>query len=171
MTATGINRDRQVQASLTSICHHIKYVPMGRQMIPFISSINVCLPQLQQEILSARRQIESQATQILSLEAALDSRPALPPDAPESDKDRLMMEQARTIKELEIVLRGYEDNLGEPLRAVREDVEKEWKTKLEVERKSKEEKELWGNELVRQLEREKQVCCVPSIRLLSPLLT
>lgn len=69
-----------------------------------------------------------------------------------------MVEQARTIKELEMVIRGYEDNLGEPLRAVREDVEKEWKTKLEAERKAREEKELWANELVRQLEREKQVC-------------
>jgi centromeric protein E len=120
------------------------------------------LPQLQQELLAAQRQIETQATQILSLEAALDSRPALPPDAPESDKDRLMVEQARTIKELEIVVRGYEDNLGEPLRAVREDVEKEWKTKLEAERKMREEKELWANELVKQLEREKQVCYKPS---------
>ncbi|KAF8585087.1 kinesin-domain-containing protein [Ramaria rubella] len=113
--------------------------------------------QLQQELLAARRQMESQATQILSLEAALDSRPELPPDAPESDKDRLMVEHARTIKELEIVIRGYEDNLGEPLRAVREDVEKEWKTRLDAERKAKEEKEVWANELVRQLEREKQL--------------
>ena len=122
-------------------------------------------PQLQQELLGAHRQIESQATQILSLEAALGSRPELPADAPESDKDRLMVEQARTIKELEIVIRGYEDNLGEPLRAVREDVEEEWKTKLEAERRAKEEKELWANELVRQLEKEKQVCCIPSINL------
>lgn len=131
----------------------------------------MCFLQLQQELLGARRQLETQSTQILSLEAALDSRPALPPDAPESDKDRLMVEQARTIKELEIVIRGYEDNLGEPLRAVREDVEKEWKTKLEAERKVKEEKELWANELVRQLEREKQVCYKPSTNFFEPQLT
>ena len=81
-------------------------------------------------MLAARRQIETQATQILSLEAALLARPQLPPDAPESDKDKLLTEQAKTIRELEIVVKGYEENLGEPLRAVREDVEKEWGTKL-----------------------------------------
>ena len=62
--------------------------------------------------------METQATQILSLEAALLARPQLPPDAPENDKDRLLNEQAKTIRELEIVVKGYEDNLGEPLRAV-----------------------------------------------------
>ncbi|KAF8527599.1 kinesin-domain-containing protein [Hysterangium stoloniferum] len=113
--------------------------------------------QLQQELLAARREIDSQATQILSLEAALDSRPEISADAPDSDKDRMLVDQARTIKELELVIRGYEDNLGEPLRAVREDVEKEWKIKVDTERKTREEKEEWANELVRQLEREKQV--------------
>ena len=72
--------------------------------------------QLQQEILKSRRQIESQATQILSLEAALLARPQLPADAPESEKDKLIAEQTKTIRELEIVVRGYEENLGEPLR-------------------------------------------------------
>ncbi|KAJ3485246.1 hypothetical protein NLI96_g5073 [Meripilus lineatus] len=42
--------------------------------------------QLQQELLAARRAIETQATQILSLEAALLARPVLPPDAPECEK-------------------------------------------------------------------------------------
>jgi centromeric protein E len=112
---------------------------------------------LQQELLATRRQIETQATQILSLEAALESRPPIPLDATDDDKDKLLVEQARNIKELELVVRGYEDNLGEPLRAVREDVEKEWKDKFDAERKAKEEKEEWANELVRELEREKQV--------------
>lgn len=67
------------------------------------------------------------------------------------------MEQAKTIRELEIVVRGYEDNLGEPLRAVREDVEKEWVDKFEAEVKRRVEKEVWAGELVRQLEREKKV--------------
>jgi centromeric protein E len=70
----------------------------------------------------------------------------------------MLVDQARTIKELEFVIRGYEDNLGEPLRAVREDVEKEWKSKVDAERKARDEKEEWANELVRQLDREKQVC-------------
>ncbi|KAJ7672724.1 P-loop containing nucleoside triphosphate hydrolase protein [Mycena rosella] len=45
---------------------------------------------------------------------------------------------------------GYEENLGEPLRAVREDVEKEWQGKLD-------EKDAWAAELVRQLEKEKKM--------------
>ncbi|KZT73855.1 kinesin-domain-containing protein [Daedalea quercina L-15889] len=112
--------------------------------------------QLQQELLSAHRQIDTQATQILSLEAALLARPQLPPDAPESEKDKLLTEQAKTIRELEIVVRGYEENLGEPLRAVREDVEKEWIEKLEREKRKREEKEVWADELVKQLDKERR---------------
>ncbi|KAG2125626.1 P-loop containing nucleoside triphosphate hydrolase protein [Suillus cothurnatus] len=113
--------------------------------------------QLQQELLATRRQLESQSTQILSLESALLSRPELPPDASETEKDKLIAEQAKTIRELEIVVRGYEDNLGEPLRAVREDVEKEWVGKLQEEVKKREEKEAWAAELVRQLDKEKKL--------------
>lgn len=94
---------------------------------------------------------------MLSLEAALEARPAISADTPDAEKERLLVEQARTIKELELVIAGYEDNLGEPLRQVKEDVEKEWRVKLDTERKVREEKEAWANELVRELEREKQV--------------
>lgn len=113
--------------------------------------------QLQQELLATRRQLESQSAQILSLEAALVARPALPADAPDGEKNRLIADQARTIRELEIVVRGYEDNLGAPLRAVREDVEREWEGRVEDEKRRREEKEAWANELVRQLEKEKKV--------------
>ncbi|KAF9222920.1 kinesin-domain-containing protein [Gyrodon lividus] len=113
--------------------------------------------QLQQELLAARRQLESQATQILSLEAALLARPELPPDAPETEKDKLIADQQKTIRELEIVVCGYEDNLGEPLRQVREDVEREWEGRLAEEVKRREEKQAWAGELVRQLEKEKKV--------------
>ncbi|KIK37238.1 hypothetical protein CY34DRAFT_810523 [Suillus luteus UH-Slu-Lm8-n1] len=113
--------------------------------------------QLQQELLATRLQLESQSNQILSLEAALLSRPELPPDASETEKDKHIAEQAKTIRELEIVVRGYEENLGEPLRAVREDVEKEWVGKLEEEVKKREEKEAWAAELVRQLDKEKKL--------------
>lgn len=68
-----------------------------------------------------------------------------------------MVEQAKTIRELEFVIKGYEENLGEPLRAVREDVENEWIAKVESERKLRLEKEAWSEELVRQLEKEKKV--------------
>lgn len=113
--------------------------------------------QLQQELLAARRQLESQANQILSLEAALLARPELPPDAPETEKDKLIAEQQKSIRELEIVVCGYEDNLGEPLRQVREDVEREWEGRLAAEVKRREEKEVWATELVKQLDKEKKV--------------
>lgn len=114
--------------------------------------------QLQQELLAARLQLESQANQILSLEASLLARPPLPADAPSDEKDKLIAEQTKTIRELEIVVRGYEDNLGEPLRKVKEDVEKEWMDKLEEEKKLREEKESWAEEVVKALEKEKKVC-------------
>lgn len=82
----------------------------------------------------------------------------LPPDAPESEKDKLLGEQAKTIRELEIVVKGYEDNLGEPLRKVKEDVEREWAERLEKEVKLREEKSVWADELVKQLEKERKVC-------------
>ena len=87
----------------------------------------------------------------------MQSRPPLPGDAPESEKDKLIAEQTKTIRELEIVVRGYEEILGEPLRKVREDVEKEWEEKVGEERKKREEMEAWSHELVRQLEKEKAV--------------
>ncbi|TFK52657.1 kinesin-domain-containing protein [Heliocybe sulcata] len=113
--------------------------------------------QLQQELLAARREIETKSTQILSLEAALLARPELPPDAPEDSKDRHIAKQAKTIRELEIIVAGYEDHLGEPLRAVREDVEREWEVKLEKEAKLRREKEVWAEELVKQLEKERKM--------------
>lgn len=54
-------------------------------------------------------------------------------------------------------MKGYEDNLGEPLRQVKEDVEKEWSDKVRQEKKKKEESERWAEELVKQLEKEKKV--------------
>ncbi|TCD70868.1 Kinesin-like protein kip2 [Steccherinum ochraceum] len=113
--------------------------------------------QLQQELLAARRELETQSTQILSLEAALLARPVLPPDAPDSEKDKMLSEQAKTIRELEFVINGYEDNLGEPLRQVKEDVEREWSVKLDKETKLREEKEAWADVLVKQLEKEKKM--------------
>ncbi|KAG7445566.1 kinesin-domain-containing protein [Guyanagaster necrorhizus] len=110
--------------------------------------------QLQQELLAARLQLESQATQILSLEAALEARPPIPP---ENERDKMIADQAKVIKELEIVVRGYESNLGEPLRAVREDVEREWMGKVGDEVRKREEKERWADELVKQLEKEKHM--------------
>ncbi|KIL66902.1 hypothetical protein M378DRAFT_185909 [Amanita muscaria Koide BX008] len=112
--------------------------------------------QLQQELLNTKNQIESQATQILALEEALLARPPLPTSASENEKDALITAQNKTIRELEIVVRGYEDNLGEPLRKVKEDVEREWIEKVEEEKRKKEEKGKWAEELVKQLDRERR---------------
>ncbi|KAF5317483.1 hypothetical protein D9619_013159 [Psilocybe cf. subviscida] len=112
--------------------------------------------QLQQELLAARLQIESQATQILSLEASLLARPPLPADASSDEKDKLIADQVKTIRELEIVVRGYEENLGEPLRQVKEDVEKEWSEKLQKEQEKSAQSERWAEELVKALEKEKK---------------
>lgn len=69
----------------------------------------------------------------------------------------MIADQQKMIRELEIVVRGYEDNLGEPLRQVREDVEREWEGRLAAEVKRREEKEAWANELVKELEKEKKL--------------
>ncbi|KAJ7250859.1 P-loop containing nucleoside triphosphate hydrolase protein [Mycena haematopus] len=111
--------------------------------------------QLQQELLAARLQLESQANQILSLEATLVARPELP--AIEDEKDKLISEQAQRIRELEGVVSGYEDNLAQPLGATREDMEKEWQSKVDAERRVVAEKDAWARELVRQLEKEKKM--------------
>ncbi|CAE6469412.1 unnamed protein product [Rhizoctonia solani] len=112
--------------------------------------------QLQQDLLTARRTLESQERQILSLEAVLAQRPLLPSDAPESDKDRLIADLNRTVRELEIVTKGYEDNLGAPLRQAREDVEREWSAKLEEKERELEEKLAFIDECQRAFQKEKQ---------------
>lgn len=151
-----MNRDLQVRSSWISICHRIKYVHTLIALAKNYPSWTIPF-QLQQELLAARRELETQATQILSLEAALLARPVLPQDAPEDEKDKMLSDQARTIRELDIVVKGYEDNLGEPLRKVKEDVEREWMAKVEKEVKVREEKEAWAELLVKQLEKEKRV--------------
>ena len=83
--------------------------------------------------------------------------PKLPADAPESKKDKLIEYQSKMIQQLEIIVKGHEENLSEPLRAIKEDVEKEWILKLEGETKMKEEKEAWANKLARELEKEKRL--------------
>ncbi|KAF8986416.1 hypothetical protein BDQ17DRAFT_1335588 [Cyathus striatus] len=75
---------------------------------------------------------------LLSLEAVLVAHPSLPTTASESEKDKLIVEQGK-IWELEIVIRGYEENLGEQLQKVEGDVEWEWKEKFDEKiRKRKE---------------------------------
>ncbi|KAF8123072.1 P-loop containing nucleoside triphosphate hydrolase protein [Mycena galopus ATCC 62051] len=139
--------------------------------------------QLQEELLAARLQLESQSNQILSLEATLGARSEAAAADEEKDKliseqaqrirelegvvaiederDKVVSEQARRIRDLEGVVGGYDHNLAA---AVREDVEREWKSKVEAERSAVEaerrvvaEKEAWARELVRELEKEKKM--------------
>lgn len=125
--------------------------------------------QLQQELLAARLQIESQMHQILSLEASLLARShatgelgaEVSADAPSEEKDRVINEQARVIRELESAMRekesmGAGEEMEMELRRVRDEVEREWEAKLEEERKVREEKERWADEVVKALEKEKK---------------
>lgn len=78
-------------------------------------------------------------------------------DARPSEKDDLIGEQRETIEDLRRALRGFEANLGEPLRKVKEDVQAEFKEEIARMEAAIQEKEAWAAELVRQIEREKQV--------------
>ncbi|KAG9024390.1 Kinesin-like protein kip2, partial [Tulasnella sp. JGI-2019a] len=129
----------------------------SRPASPCKLDFNLTPFQLQEELLSAKRTIESQATQILSLEATLSARPLLPADATETAKDRLIADMRQTVRELEIVTKGYEENLGAPLRAVKEDVEMEWKPRVESLEGKLEERRLYVEELEMALEKEKQL--------------
>lgn len=113
--------------------------------------------ELQEELHNARKRLEMQETQILSLEAALAARPALGSDAPETEKDKLIAELQQTNRELTIVVQGYEANAGEPLVAVKEDVEKEWIDKLNALEHQLEESKSWAKEMTKELESEKRV--------------
>ncbi|CAK5270175.1 unnamed protein product [Mycena citricolor] len=105
--------------------------------------------QLQQELLAARLQLESQSNQILSLEASLALTRTENPDDETEDKDSIIAEQAKRIKELEAAMQSH----GEPSDRL-ERVEQEWSEKLQRVVK---EKETWANELVRELEKEKKM--------------
>ena len=56
-----------------------------------------------------------------------------------------------------MVVKGYEDNLGAPLRAVREDVEREWSGRLAAEEAKRKQADEWATELTRALDKEKKV--------------
>jgi len=103
--------------------------------------------------LAARHQLESQATQILSLEAALSQ-----PSADENEKDRVIFEQRRTIDLLEASLQSLEAPRPQaPSSSSPDELEREWAAKLQAEVTKREESERWAEELVKQLDREKKV--------------
>ncbi|KAF7314318.1 Kinesin-like protein [Mycena kentingensis (nom. inval.)] len=109
--------------------------------------------QLQQELLAAKLQLESQSNQILSLEASLLARPEAveTPAEEESEKDKIIAEQARMIRDLEAALKGSEEKAGAgPVR------EAELEGKLAAQQKLVKDKEAWAAELTRQLEKERK---------------
>ncbi|PCH40175.1 kinesin-domain-containing protein [Wolfiporia cocos MD-104 SS10] len=128
----------------------------SRPESPTKSGCEMSAHELQQELLAARRQIETQSTQILSLEAALLARPRHSSDASESDKDDLLNEQTKA-SEPRSAVKGYGENANVSPRATSEDVEREWAAKLESEIKRREEKEARAEELMKQLEKEKKL--------------
>ncbi|QRV78359.1 kinesin motor domain protein [Ceratobasidium sp. AG-Ba] len=134
----------------------VEEVRESRPASPVKMDVNASPYQLQQDLFAARRAIETQESQILSLEAALAQRPLLPTDAPDSEKDRLIADLSKTVRELEIVTRGYEDNLGPPLRQVREDVEQEWLEKFQEMERQVKEKEAFIEECQKALEKERR---------------
>jgi len=82
------------------------------------------------------------------------------------EKDRLLTEQAKTIKELELVVKAYEERgvsdssapiSEEERRVIRREVEKEWAEKVEEEKRVREEKERWAGELTKAFDKEKKV--------------
>jgi len=87
-------------------------------------------------------------------------------DSPLDEKDKIIAEQAKMIKELELLVKGQEDKdrstLGsivaeQEFKRVKDDVERTWTVKVEEERKLREEKEKWAEEVVRALDKEKKV--------------
>ncbi|KAF9507705.1 hypothetical protein BS47DRAFT_1488703 [Hydnum rufescens UP504] len=134
--------------------------------------------ELQKELLLSKEEIERQATLILSLEASLEQRAVVPLDAPEFEKDAKIIElwviplyydvwrknvwpdednRQKQVKEYEFVTKRYEENLGEPLRAVKEDVEKEWAGKLEALEEKLRASDSYVLECERGLEKERQI--------------
>lgn len=101
----------------------------------------------------------------MSLEASLLARPSMSTEGLADEKDRLLTEQAKTIKELEAAVKSYEERgrsdssarIDEERRAIRKEVEKEWAEKVEEEKRVREEKERWAGELTKALDKEKRV--------------
>jgi len=60
------------------------------------------------------------------------------------------------LRELEMVNTRYEENLGSPLRAVKEDVEREWKGRVEALEEKAKERDEYVRECEKGLEKEKQ---------------
>jgi hypothetical protein len=82
------------------------------------------------------------------LEAAVFARSY----APENDKDKLIAELQRTNRELTFVVQGYEE-----LKAIKQDIERGWKGKVEILEQELQGRKEWVREVLKELEKEKLV--------------
>ncbi|KAJ4479867.1 P-loop containing nucleoside triphosphate hydrolase protein [Lentinula lateritia] len=135
----------------------------SRPVSPIKVDFDMSPYQLQQELLTARLQLSSQETQILSLEAALEAARAVESSVPSDagDKDKTIQDQAKTIEEQVKKIRELENarltREPSPSRVDLDREQKDWSFRLDEEKKKREEKERWAEELVRQLEKEKWI--------------
>ncbi|KAJ3853662.1 P-loop containing nucleoside triphosphate hydrolase protein [Lentinula lateritia] len=135
----------------------------SRPVSPIKVDFDMSPYQLQQELLTARLQLSSQETQILSLEAALEAARAVDSSVPSDagDKDKTIQDQAKTIEEQAKKIRELENarftREPSPSRVDLDREQKDWSSRLDEEKKKREEKERWAEELVRQLEKEKWI--------------
>ena len=102
----------------------------------------------------------------MSLEASLLARPSISVEGATDEKDRLLAEHAKSIKELEATVKSYQEKSAsdsaaavseEERRNGREEAEKGWMAMLEEEKKIREEKERWAEEVTKALDKEKKV--------------
>ena len=120
---------------------------------------------MEKELLAARRQLETQASQILSLENAIATRPkeqseeereAKERDAEESaQKDSLIASQAARIRALEDALQNASSSTAASSSALSSQVAELTKS-LQAEQRKRAEADRFANELVRALEKEKR---------------
>lgn len=113
---------------------------------------------------AAKVKIDEQAVEVERLEEELRSRPPLPANAPESEKDKLIAQLQGQVNLYKMINEGYEANLGAPMRKVAEDVEKEWQPKVDKWKRKEEEARLFAVEISKKLEKEMAVSCRSACR-------
>ncbi|KZO97209.1 kinesin-domain-containing protein [Calocera viscosa TUFC12733] len=113
--------------------------------------------QLREELFQANRKLELQNYQILSLETALEQRPLIATDAPESEKDKLIMELQNQIREMSLAARSGEETPAEAAIVVDETAEKEWTARLRQMEATIAEKDAYAAECAKALQAEKQL--------------
>ncbi|KZT59625.1 kinesin-domain-containing protein [Calocera cornea HHB12733] len=113
--------------------------------------------QLREELFQAKRKIELQDLQIMSLETALEQRPLISTDAPESEKDKLIAELQQQVTELSLAARSCRGIPVEVDPALDGTTEQEWTARLKEMETAVAEKDAYAAECAKALEGEKQL--------------